>query len=158
MIKSISGSVVQGSNDGAVIYQIDTGLGVLDQKTLWRIVGFEAEWVNATAITAKAAWIVKAILTRDSAKLVFTDNEFMGQIAWAANAGVAPTAVQALPLEPIKRNLLVDDQLMANSKFYLVLATSFTAVANNLRFKVYYEEMKVTELEFLKAQTGYCVC
>jgi len=157
-IKVIKGFVTQTGNDVLTIGTIDTGLGITDQRTLWNLVGMDLEWVNGLSLTAKPAWSAKGILTRDSAKVSFQDDEFLCQIDWAAHAGLAPAAVQALRFEHIKRHVFIEENLVANSKLYVVAASSLTALANQLRYRVFVEERKVTELEFLKAQTGYCVC
>jgi hypothetical protein len=157
-MKVIRGSVIQSAADVFAASTIETGLGVTDQKTLWKLIGLEVEWYNGINLVAKPNWMGGACLTRDSAKTAFLDSEVISKVTWAAHAGVAPAAVQGLPFDTTKRDIFVDQPLVANSKIYIVAISATTALVNQFRYKLYIEEMKVTELEFLKAQTGYCLC
>ena len=156
MIKIYKGSVVQTVLDTNVVATIDTGLGVTDQKTLWTLKAIDLEW--ATNMAAKQYFRVIASLTRDPAKFAFLDDSVIAREAWSAVAGPATPTGNAIVLPLQKRLILLDEPQVANSKVYMYLETVNTGQINRVNFRLYYEETKVSEIDFLKAQTGYCVC
>jgi hypothetical protein len=157
-IKKVTGEVLQTGVDVLTTLTIPTNLGVIDQKTLWQLEAVSVEWANGLSVTAKPNWFASLIICRDPTKYNFLDEGVIAKISWAANAGLSPTAVQALPFESIKQDVLIEEPWVANSNLYAVALSQTSGLANRMRFKIFYKEVKVTELEFLKAQTGYCVC
>jgi hypothetical protein len=153
----VKGQLVQPGVSQDAVFEIDTGLGVLDQKTLWEIIAFEALWKSVGSVSGTEQWyMVQAALTRKPEKIDYLDSEVISAIRWTANGG-SGAAGDLIPFESLKRDLLIDKPWVANSKIYVVL-TGWVANVQTIQFKIAYEEKKVSEVEFLKAQSGYCIC
>jgi len=157
--KIIKGSVTQSAVDTATFGEIATGLGVVDQKTLWRLIGLDIEWSNGSSLVAKPNYSVVGVLTRDLAKSSFLDDEVIARGLWSAHGGVGSiTPAQAYEFDQVRRDVMLTEVLVANTKIFFGAISQGSGLANTMRYRLYVEEMKVSELEFLKAQTGYCVC
>lgn len=154
-VLSIKFKLEQDVADTDKVITIDTGLGVKDQKTVWELVAIDVHWANAEFIQQKNHK-VSGILTRKIDKLSFLDGEVIGAVRWGVyNGGNSGGAVQ---LESVIRHEFIERPWVANSHIYFGVVTVNTILKNQLEARLYYEEKKVSELEFIKAQSGYCVC
>jgi hypothetical protein len=154
----VKGRVSQQVSGQNQVVEIDTGLGVNDQKTLWELKTFEALWESGHGkIKGTEPWyLVQATLTRKPDKTEYLDSEVLSQLRWTAHGGSGVAGV-LVPFESLKRDDFTNSPWVANSKIYVVLL-AFVAETQELEYKLTYEEKKVSEVEFLKAQSGFCVC
>jgi len=162
-MKWIGGTVKQTGADTKTQVEIPTSLGVVDQKTIWEIYGMDFFWYTIGGMNnVQGGFSITAILAA-----VATDTNFgdAGEIIrWSrqrilATGGATPTNTKAAITEdPISREELLIPYQYANSKLYLTLSSSTTAMAQEVRYKLYYEEKKVSEVEFYKLQSLGCIC
>jgi len=157
-MKVLKGTAVQQAVNTEKEIAIETGLGVVDQKTLWELVAIDVQWDTSMNQAAQASFAIIGTLTRATGKSAFLDDEVISTVNWTIAAGAAPVAVQGLFLPLVQRDIFVDKPLVANSKLFFIVESVRATVPVSLSYKLYYNENKVSELEFLKAQTGYCVC
>jgi hypothetical protein len=155
---AVKGKVEQPAADGPITFDIETKLGVVDQKTLWELVGLEVQWDSSFTLSPVVNYVMTVVITRKPDKTDFLDGEVIGSISWSGNQGNATATNGAIPVEMIKRYDFIDRPQVANSHIFIVLQSGNTKLKNIAKFKLYYEEKKVSELEFIKAQSGYCVC
>jgi hypothetical protein len=162
-MKWIGGNVKQTAADTKTQVEIPTSLGVVDQKTIWEIYGMDIYWQSIGGMNAVNGGIsVTATLTAIAGDTLFGDvSEIM---RWSvqrilASAGVSPVIQKStIDVEPIYHLELIVPYQYANSKLYLTLSSAATAFAQEIRYKLYYEEKKVSEVDFYKLQSLGCIC
>lgn len=149
----LKGKLKQGAVNAVVNNAVETGLGKIDQKTLWELVKFETYWNSAAQAGAgyTATCDMQITITRKADKFDFLDGEVIAQQRYVVDK---PGGGQ---IQATGETDLIELPWVANSHIYFVLQAAAAAV-QEVSYKLYYREKKVTELEFIKAQSGYCVC
>jgi len=154
----VRGSIVQGVVDEIVELVIPTELGVVDQKTIWILKELQVQWAGMENIQSRASQNLYGVITlsRRTQKHHFLDGELLAMIDWtclqaSANGG-GMTYVDAL-----KRYIFPDQPGVANSSLFIRCATNSLA-QSTFNYRLFYELAKVSELDFIKMQSGYCVC
>jgi hypothetical protein len=143
-------SVTQGGADTASSQSISTGL-TADGKSGWEISAIEAYWVNGETVPA-ADWELDASVTTVNSTFNFSSLDVIGALTWALqNTGGVAVAV---PFEPIKRNVLLEPRLTVQPTIYCRVDSTLTGIANNVIFAVYYEIVKLTDIEVLRLLQG----
>jgi len=162
-MKWIGGSIKQSAADTKVQVEIPTSLGVVDQKTIWEIYGMDFYWTTIGGMNNVNGGIqINAILAAVSADTVFGDAAEI--MRWSVqriigSGGASPTVSKVpIDVEPIYRHELIIPYQYANSKLFLTLTSTATALAQEVRYKLYYEEKKVSEVDFYKIQSIGCIC
>lgn len=151
----VAGLILQDSADQKKTYTINTNLGILDQKTVWRLKGMHTYFQTSQSAAASAAWFIGVSLARKADKdLSSWSDESIIDTSVMFRHGAAGGTI----FNPEMRMELVQDVLVANSQLFLTLQSGQTGIANAVQFRLFYEETKVSELEFLRAQAPYCVC
>lgn len=162
-MKWLGQRITQTAVDAATTVKLATSLGQIDQRTIWEIIGIEAVWVSfgvipATAFVGELNLLLKAVDVVTN----FYSQEEIARINFAWNSksgGATPTnGRNAENVNIIREKELFMPFQFANSEIVVSLQSTNTGVANTMDFRIYYEEKKVTELEFLKVQAGYCSC
>jgi len=162
-MKWIGGTIKQTGNDVKTQIEIPTSLGVVDQKTIWEIYGMDFFFFTIGGMNnVVGSWSVSAILAA-----IATDTNFgdAGEIIrWSrqkvlSTGGTTPTNVKmAVTEDPISREELLIPYQYANSKLYLTLSSASTGIPQEIKYKLFYEEKKVSEVDFYKLQSLGCIC
>lgn len=140
----------QGGADTASVATIDTGLTV-DGKIGIEIYAFEVLWVNGETAVA-ADFEVTVALTTTSATPSFISSDEIQRIEWGLqNTGGVAVAV---PFEPMKQIILVEPRLTVQDTLYFHVISSATGQANNCHGRIYYNTVKLTDLEVMRLLVG----
>jgi len=146
----ISQLVTQSGADTFTSVAIETGL-VVDGKSGWQINRISAYWVDASLVVASDWWLA-AIVSTDSAATTFGEEDEFGRLMWGMQntAGVAV----AVPFEPIKSLDIFEPRVTVQPQIYCAVLSSITGTANDIIFEIYYEAVKLTDLEVLRLLAG----
>lgn len=162
-MKWIGGVLTQSAADTRTQIEIPTSLGVVDQRTIWEIYALDIYWTAVGGMNnVNNAFSVGLVLSAVSTDTNYGDPGEI--IRWARNritasGGASPTASKTgETVDPISREELIIPYPYANTKLYLTLSSTATSAAQQIRYKLFYEEKKVSEVEFFKLQSGFCVC
>jgi hypothetical protein len=144
------GSVTQGGADTTGSATIDTGI-VVDGKTAIIINAMEVFWDNGES-PAAADWEHNVILATTSSATAFSSADEICRVSWGLQntAGVAV----AVTYEPIKSIILLEPRTTAQASLYVFSVSTLTAQANVIRYRVYYETVKMTDVELLRLIVG----
>lgn len=141
--------VTQSAGDTTTATQLP--LIALDGKSGYEILGIEAFWSNGNGAPS-ADWTLSAKLITANAAWTFSDDEVIAQLDWGLqNTGGVAVAV---PYEPQKRNILIEPRVTVQPAIYVQVVSAATSQANIVDFRVYYNTIKMTELEYLRMYTG----
>lgn len=142
--------ITQSGADTATGATIDTQITV-DGKTGIKILAMECYWDNAEAVAA-ADWEVSGVLQTSTAGSSYVSSDEICRVSWGLQntAGVAV----AVPYEPIKTTVLIEARVTAQPLLYFYAISSGTGQANLLRAKIYYETVKLTDVELLRLLVG----
>lgn len=145
-----TGSTTQGGADTASSASIDTGITV-DSKSGIEIFAIEVFWDNAEAV-ATADWEMNACLATVSSAQSFNSADEICRVSWGMQntAGVAV----ALPYEPVKTVILLEPRVTVQPLIYMQAVSTLTGQANTIRWKVYYNVVKLTDLELMRLLVG----
>ena len=126
-------------------------LPALDGKSGYQFNGLEVYSTNGNTIAA-VDFVLNAELQVQSTVALFTDDELIARIGWGVQntAGVAV----ALPFETRKELSLFEPRVTVQPLIYVGISSSGTAIANVIDFRVYYEVIKMTELDYLRLLAG----
>jgi hypothetical protein len=126
-------------------------LPALDGKSAYSIKGLRALWVDGEAVAA-ADHRLDAVVQVESTVLTFEDEEWLESVSWGMQntAGVAV----ANTFEPMKEHFLEEPRLTVQPSIYAAIKSSGTGQANDVIFEVFYDVVKVTELEYLRMLAG----
>lgn len=162
-MKWIGGSIKQTAADTKTQVEIPTSLGVVDQKTIWEIYGMDFFFYTIGGMNGVVgAWSITATLAAVATDTNFGDTAEI--IRWSrqkvlSTGGTTPTNVKSgITEDPISREELIIPYQYANTKLFLTLLSASTGIAQELKYKLYYEEKKVSEVEFYKLQSLGCIC
>lgn len=144
------GSVVQGGADTFAYGTIDTGITV-DSKAGIEIYAIEAFWDNGEAVAA-ADWEINVVLATTSGATIFNSADEITRVSWGLQntAGVAV----AVPYEPVKSNLMFEPRVTVQPLIYVHNSSTLTGQANTIRYKVYYNTVKLSDLELMRLLVG----
>jgi hypothetical protein len=145
-----SGSVTQSGADTTTTLAIDTDI-LLDGKTGWMIKALRVFWANAEAAAA-ADWEVTGAITTTTVAPVFTSSDEIARIEWGLQntAGVAV----AVPYEPVKLIELIEPRVTVQPTIYFQAVSTLTGQANTLQFHLFYDVVKLTDIEVLRLLAG----
>lgn len=145
--------VTQSGADTATSVAIDTQI-TPDGKTGINILAMEVYWdpgETAPASDWEISGILQTVSTTPTAAGFNTSDEIC-RVSWGCQntAGVAV----ALTLEPIKQIILFEPRITAQPLLYFFALSNNTGLANILRAKIYYETVKLTDVELLRLLVG----
>lgn len=147
---SIRTLVTQGGADTFTSVAIDTNL-TSDGKTGWNILGIRALWVDLAAIAAADHTLYASVQT-ESTVLTFADEELIDEVGWGLqNTGGVAVAVA---VEPIKEHFLFEPRVTVQPTIYVAVASTSTSGTNDVIIEVFYEVVKLTDLEVLRLLAG----
>lgn len=142
--------VTQSGNDTFTTASISTGL-TADGKSGWQINAIEAYWVDGVSIAA-GDWNLIAKVATISTSTSFVDDDEIGRVAWGMqNTGGVAVAV---PLEPLKGIKLEEPRVTVQPTLYLGVESTATSNANDVVFRIYYDIIKLTDIEVLRLLAG----
>lgn len=142
--------VTQTGNDTFTTGSIATGLTV-DGKAGWSIIAIEAYWVDGAAVAA-GDWTLNAKLATVSTSTSFVDDDEIARVDWGLqNTGGVAVSV---PYEPFKGISLAEPRITVQPTIYVGVESTSTGQANDVVFRVYYEIVKLTDLEVLRLLAG----
>lgn len=149
-MSKVSLLVTQGGADTYTAGTVSTGI-TLDGKSGWSITGMEAFWVDGAAVAA-ADWSLYAVVGTLPTATTFGSADEVGRLAWGMQntAGVAVS----LMYEPIKQGFLVEPRITVQPDIYCQVTSSNTAQANDVIFVIYYDVVKLTDLEVMRLYAG----
>ena len=143
--------VTQGGADTYTEVPILTGL-TADGKAGWQIDRIEAFWVDGST-PAAADWQMSAIVkTIETTQTDFGDDDEIARVSWGLQntAGVAV----AVPYEPQKFVDLFEPRVTVQPVIYVAVDSANTAIANDVIIVVYYQVVKLTDIEVLRLLAG----
>jgi len=144
------GSITQSGADTFTQTAIDTNITV-DGKSAIEIFHIEGFWDNAEAVAA-ADWECNLVLATVASSTAFAAKDEIGRVSWGLqNTGGVAVAV---PYEPQKFYVLPEPRVTAQPWIYAGCQSQLTAQANLMRFKIYYNIVKVSEIELLRLVVG----
>jgi len=142
--------VTQTGNDTATF--VELGIPVLDGKSAYSIKGIEAFWVDGTAVAA-ADWWVNAYLAIQATSAITPDSpDWLCGVTWGMqNTGGVAVAVG---MERQQQFTLLEPRVTVQPSIYAAVSSSGTGQANDVIFCVYYEIIRMSELEYLRMLAG----
>lgn len=142
--------VTQSGNDIFTSVAIPTGLTV-DGKSGWAIQAMEAYWADGASIAA-GDWYLNAKLATISTSTSFQDDDEIARLDWGLqNTGGVAVAV---PYEPFRGISLAEARVTVSENLYVSVESSGTSNANDVVFRIYYEIVKLSEIEVLRLRQG----
>jgi hypothetical protein len=142
--------VTQGGADTFTAGSIATGLTV-DGKSGWSISGFDAFWVDGKGVAA-ADYLVAAQVATVATATTYGEDDEIGRLTWGLqNTGGVAVAVG---YEPIKSLLLLEPRVTVQPEIYVQVYSEGTSNANDIIFIVYYEIVKLSDIEVLRLLAG----
>lgn len=148
-MQSIRTLVTQGGAD--TFTSTSLSLPSLDGKSGYQINGIRANWKDGAAVAA-ADYRLDATVQVASTVLNFVDDEWIDGVAWSCQ-NTAGTAV-AMQFEPSKEHFLAEPRVTVQPDIYVAVGSSSTSQANDVEIEVFYEVVKMTELEYLRLLAG----
>jgi len=147
MVKKL---VTQSGSDTFTTGTIETGLTV-DGKAGWSITAIEAYWADGSAVAA-ADWFLNAKLATISTSTNFQDADEIARLSWGMQntAGVAVSVAY----QPYQGFGLLEPRITVQPELYCGIESSGTSQANDVVFRVYYEIVKLSDLEVLRLLQG----
>jgi len=142
--------VTQGGADTFTAGEIDTNL-TIDGKVGWNIKAIEAYWADGAAVAA-GDWSLSAAVSTVSTQTSFVDDDEIARVSWGVQntAGVAVT----VPYSPLMGYGLMEDRVTVQPIIYCQVQSSGTSQANDVVFRVYYEIVKLTDIEVMRMLVG----
>lgn len=147
----VSELVTQSGADTYTEVEVLTGL-TADGKAGWEIYAIEAFWSDGQAPAAADHQVNVLVKTIETTQTAFGSDDEIGRVAWMMQntAGVAV----AVEIEPIKQLQLFEPRVTVQPSIYIGVASANTAQANDLYVVVYYNIVKLTDLEVLRLLAG----
>jgi len=138
--------VTQTGADTFTSEPISTGM-TLEGKTGWQVTAIQVFWADGSAVAA-ADWSISATLATVDTETAFGDADEITRISWGLQntAGVAV----AVPYEPQKENFLIEPRITVQPQIYAGIVSSGTGQANDIIMEVYYETVKLSDLEVMR--------
>lgn len=144
------GSLTQSGADTSTSFAIETNL-TIDSKTGIEIQSLEIFWENGETAVA-ADWEMNFILATTTATSPFNSPDEITRISWGMqNTGGVAVAVS---YEPQKDKLLFLPRVTVQPILYVNLASTSTGQANQCRWRINYDTVKLSELEVMRLLVG----
>jgi len=142
--------VSQSGADTFTSASISTGL-TADGKAGWNVIAIEAYWADAASVPA-ADWSLSAVCQTVATATLFGEDDEVARVSWGVQntAGVAV----AYQYEPYKASILFEPRVTVQPTIYFGVASSNTGQSNNLICVVYYEIVKLSDIEVLRLLAG----
>lgn len=142
--------VTQTGADTSTAATIQTGLTV-DGKTGWSVFAIEAYWADGSAVAA-GDWSLSAYVNTTGTTSTPVQDDEIGRVSWGLQntAGVAV----AVPYDPQRSVVLIEPRVTVQPQIYAVVQSAATGQANDVVLIVYYEIVKLTDLEVLRLFAG----
>jgi len=138
--------VTQSGADTFTVVAIDTNLTV-EGKSGWQINGLRAYWVDGAAV-ASADHSLQATVQNINTVVTFADDEYLDGVAWGLqNTGGVAVAVA---YEPFKEHFSGEPRVTVQPEIYVGVASAGTSQANDVIIEVFYEIVKLSDLEVLR--------
>lgn len=146
----LMGALTQSVADTATSLSVDTGITV-DSKSGLEIYAMEAFWDNAEAVAA-ADWELIVSVGTVTGATSFTSPDEIARVGWGLqNTGGVAIAV---PYEPVKSIILLEPRVTVQPTIFFTCTSSLTGQANTVRLRVYYNIVKLTDLEVMRLLVG----
>jgi hypothetical protein len=155
-VKALRTTFSQAALNVSEQFHIDTGLGVTDQKTVWSLKGMKVRWRSIGADNQNSAGMWLNLSRKDGQMVAdWNDPAFIDVVSWW---WYGTSATELRDVSAVREVIFDEEFLIANSKLSVMLETTSLDAKAVVDFRLYYEEVKVSEVEFLKLQAGYCLC
>jgi hypothetical protein len=141
--------VTQSAADTATAVQLP--LVALDGKSGYEIKGMEVLLTNGVSLPA-SDWQINAKLLTANGTYTFSDDEVICEIDWGF-ANVAGVAIGNM-IEIQKEKFLMESRITVQPQIFVQLSSVVTGLVMVADFRVYYDLVKLTELEYLRMLTG----
>lgn len=129
----------------------ELNLPALDGKTGYQINGIRAVWSDGQAVAA-ADWWLDASVQVEATALAYDADELIDLVSWGMqNTGGVAVAV---PYEPVKEHELFEPRVTVQPSIYVAVASGATSQANDVMIEVFYETVKLSELDYLRLLAG----
>jgi hypothetical protein len=144
------GVLTQGGADTFTAATIPTGLTV-DGKAGWSISGIEVFWSNGYTAAAADA-LAFGVLATVATTTLFNSLDEIARVGWGVQntAGVAV----AMSFDPIRRVFLSENRLTVQPNVYFHCNTLTTGLTNVMYYKIYYDIVKLTDMEVIRLFAG----
>lgn len=142
--------VTQGGADTFTAVAIDTNL-VMDGKSGWSITAIRAQWVDIAGVAAADYTLSMKIATIATTTTFGTADE-IDRLMWGCQntAGVAV----AFPVEPVQEHFLIEPRVTVQPIIYAQVESAGTAQANDVIVEVFYDIIKLTDIEVMRLLVG----
>ena len=144
------GVTVQSGVDTTTSTTIDTNINV-ESKMGLEITAIEAICTTLT-IAPAADFRLDFILATASGQVLLNSADNIEQLSWSV-ANTAGVAV-AFDFEPKKLLILVEPRLTVQPLLYATVFSSGTTLVNTVYWRIYYETVKLTDLELMRLLVG----
>lgn len=147
---SIKQLVTQTGNDTDTYVSIDTNL-TAEGKSGWQINAVEAYWVDVQAVAA-GDYKVEAIVNTTGTTTTAASDDELARLEWALQntGGVAV----AFPVETNRQIILFEPRITVQPEIFVGVESVSTSQANDVIFIIYYEIVKLSDLEVLRLLAG----
>jgi hypothetical protein len=149
-MSSVRSSKTQSGADTTSFVTIETNI-VADGKSGWEMFALEVYWSNGESV-ASADWEASGVITTSTATPSFSSPDEVARVSWGVqNTGGVAVAV---PYEPIKQLIFIEPRITVQPILYFQVFSTLTAQANVMDFRLYYNIVKLTDLEVLRLLAG----
>jgi len=154
-------TVTQTAIDTLTNVTVETGLGITDTTTVWKINLALVRFAEMDLYPAFVNWEVSASIRQTASDLTIEDRALVAKggykIVSSAGAGTAQPS-NGLVLDKIVQMKIFPDDLIAGSQIFLSLNSIDTGIINSAVFRFDYDLVKVSALEYQRLLNQACVC
>ena len=142
--------VTQGGADTFTSVAVPTGLEA-DGRSGWEVVGMRVLWVNGLTVAA-VDHVVHAKIQTIATLAAFTSPDEVDRVSWGVQntAGVAV----AYTFEPVREHMLFIPRVTVQPNIYVAIESTASNQSNVCQISVYYNVIKLTDLEVLRLLAG----
>lgn len=142
--------VTQSGADTFTTVAIPTDL-TADGRAGWQINSIMAHWVDGAAVVP-GDWQAHAKLATTTNNNTFGADDELARVSWGLQNTAA--AAVAVAFEPIKSFSLIEPRITVQPNIYAQVESSATGQANDMIIVVFYELVKLSDIEVLRLLAG----
>lgn len=143
-------TLTQSGADAFTSVAIPTSI-TSDGKMGLSLTGFAVEWSNGQAAAA-GDWLMTAKIATVPTNTTYGDPDEIIRVEWGLqNTGGVAVAVQ---FEPVKTEIVFEERVTVQPNLYLNISSSATGQANTVNVILYYNTVKLSDLEVLRLLGG----
>lgn len=149
---SITSTVIQSGIDVLTYVAIDTNLSA-DGKAAWSIKGLRGYFQNGYTANPALDWTVSAIIGTTNDDPDFGDPQIMDFLNWSSRS-LGASLVGFEMFEAVQEHVPMEERITVQPIIYLSAKSINTGQANTLIMQVFYDVVKLSDLEVLRLLAG----